>query len=77
MRGAPRVRFVLHGTPRQWSDEWRSWICWDKDTLLHLLESEAQKSGGKLQVYEKYYFADRPANLQMHFEIIERLDVNS
>ncbi|KAK4271032.1 hypothetical protein QN277_019787 [Acacia crassicarpa] len=77
MQGAPGVRFMLHGTPRQWSDKWRGWICREKDALLHLLESESHKSGNKLQVYEKYYFADRPANLQMHFEIIERLDVNS
>ncbi|XP_028752731.1 UPF0565 protein C2orf69 [Neltuma alba] len=76
MQGAPRVRFMLHGTPRQWSDERRGWIRREKDTLLHLLESEAHKTGGKLEVSEKYYFADRPANLQMHFEIIEALDVN-
>lgn len=77
MQGALGVRFLLHGTPRQWSDKRRAWIRQEKDTLLHLLESEAHKSRGKLQVCEKYYFADRPADLQMHFEIIERLDINS
>ncbi|KAF7825073.1 UPF0565 protein C2orf69 [Senna tora] len=71
------VRFMLHGTPRQWRDKQRSWICSEKDTLLHLLESEAHKSEGKLQVCEKYYFSDRPPDMQMHFEIIEKLDVNS
>lgn len=76
MQGAPGIRFMLHGTPRQWSDERRGWIRQEKDTLLHLLESEAHKSGGQPQVYEKFYFADSLANLQMHFEIIERLDVN-
>ncbi|KAK9207584.1 hypothetical protein WN943_017873 [Citrus x changshan-huyou] len=43
------IRFVLHGTPRQWSDSWRVWIRNEKDKLVHLLESESQKNGGKLQ----------------------------
>lgn len=76
IKGSTGVRFMLHGTPRQWRDSRRGWICSEKDTLVRLLESEAHKSGGKLQVYEKYYFADRPPDLQMHFEIIEVLDVN-
>ncbi|KAJ4953055.1 hypothetical protein NE237_029887 [Protea cynaroides] len=50
MRGAARIRFVLHGTPRQWSDKRRSWIRNEKDQLRQLLEDAAQKSGGKLQV---------------------------
>lgn len=70
------IRFILHGTPRQWCDSGRVWICNEKDKLLHLLESGAQRSGGKLQVCERFYFADRPPDLQMHFEIIEKLDVS-
>ncbi|KAE9617887.1 hypothetical protein Lal_00037993 [Lupinus albus] len=75
IQGASRIRFMLHGTPRQWNDKQRYWISNEKDTMLHLLESEAHKSGGKLQVCHKYYFADKTPDMQMHFEIIESLDV--
>ncbi|RDX71028.1 hypothetical protein CR513_49664 [Mucuna pruriens] len=74
MQGAPQLRFILHGTPRQWSDKRRDWIRNEKDKMLYLLESEAPKCGGKLQVFARYYFADKPPNMQMHFEIIESLD---
>lgn len=75
--GDGRIRFVLHGTPRQWGDNRRSWIRNEKDELLRLLQSGTQRSGGKLQVSERDYFDDdRPPNLQMHFEIIEKLDVS-
>lgn len=80
------IRFVLHGTPRQWSDSWRVWIRKEKDTMAHLLDSETQrcegndsatqKREGKLCVCERFYFADRPPNLQMHFEIIESMDLS-
>ncbi|XP_030440557.1 uncharacterized protein LOC115662562 [Syzygium oleosum] len=73
---AQALHFVLHGTPRQWCDRNRIWICREKDRLLHLLKSESQKAGGKIQVAEKFYFADRPPNLEMHFAIIEKLDVS-
>ncbi|CAL5191029.1 unnamed protein product [Lathyrus oleraceus] len=73
---APRLRFVLHGTPRQWNDKQRDWIRKEKDEMLLLLESEAGKSGGKLEFLSRYYFADKPPTLQMHFEIIESLDVS-
>ncbi|XP_057435930.1 uncharacterized protein LOC130728455 isoform X2 [Lotus japonicus] len=76
IQGAPKLRFILHGTPRQWGDKRRDWIRKEKDGMLHLLESEACKSGGKLQVFARYYFADKPSNMQMHFEIIESLDVS-
>ncbi|KAJ0053862.1 hypothetical protein Pint_00107 [Pistacia integerrima] len=70
------LRFVLHGTPRQWCDGRRAWIRNEKDKLVHLLEQESQKNGGILQVCERFYFADRPTDMQMHFEIIENLNVN-
>lgn len=76
IQGAPPLRVVLHGTPRQWSDKRRDWIRNEKDRMLLLLESEAHKSEGKLQVFARYYFADKPPNMQMHFEIIESLDVS-
>ncbi|XP_058084662.1 uncharacterized protein LOC131232446 isoform X2 [Magnolia sinica] len=75
-RGTDGMRFVLHGTPRQWCDSSRPWIRNEKDRLLQLLEEEAHRSGGKLQVHERFYFPDRPPNLQMHFEIIENLDMS-
>ncbi|KAL8091936.1 uncharacterized protein LOC141693354 isoform X3 [Apium graveolens] len=69
---AQSLKFVLHGTPRQWCDRMRVWIREEKDTLVQLLKSEAE-SGGNLSVSEKLYFADMTPNLQMHFEIIEIL----
>jgi len=39
-------RFVLHGTPRQWSDPNRSWIRKDKDIMLQLLRDEAKSCDG-------------------------------
>lgn len=74
-QGAGGVRFILHGTPRQWCDERRVLIRNEKDKLVQLLESEAQKSRGKLEVCERFYFGDRDPDLQMHFEIIETMDV--
>jgi len=76
IQGARRLRFVLHGTPRQWTGEQRVWIRKEKDKMLLLLELEAGKSGAKLDVLERYYFGDKPPNMQMHFEIIESLDVS-
>ncbi|KAE8696931.1 putative Kinase superfamily protein [Hibiscus syriacus] len=74
--GALGIRFVLHGTPRQWCDSRRTWIRDEKDRLCHLLESEAQRSGGRLKVCERFYFADRAPDMQMHFEVIEKMDVS-
>ncbi|KAF4396889.1 uncharacterized protein LOC115699422 [Cannabis sativa] len=74
--GDKGLRFVLHGTPRQWCDTNRSWIRNEKEKLFHLLKSVTQRSGGKLQVCERFYLADRRPDLQMHFEIIEKLDIS-
>lgn len=74
--GAGGIRFVVHGTPRQWCDKRRAWIRSEKDKFVHLLESEAEHSEGKLQVCERFYFPDQPPNLPMHFEIIDYLDVS-
>ncbi|KAL1322613.1 hypothetical protein HN51_067620 [Arachis hypogaea] len=76
IQGAPQLRFILHGTPRQWGNKQRDWIRNEKDEMLRLLESEAHKSEGKLKVHSRYYFADKPPDMQMHFEIIESLDVS-
>ncbi|CAJ1933534.1 unnamed protein product [Sphenostylis stenocarpa] len=74
MQEAPQLRFILHGTPRQWSDKHRDWIRNEKDKMLYLLESEVPKSAGKIKVFSRYYFAEMPPSMQMHFEIIESLD---
>ncbi|KAK8630636.1 hypothetical protein V6N13_079421 [Hibiscus sabdariffa] len=74
--GASGIRFVLHGTPRQWCDSRRSWIREEKDRLCRLLESEAERSGGKLKVCERFYFGDRTPDMQMYFEVIEKMDVS-
>ncbi|KAJ4825905.1 hypothetical protein Tsubulata_036567 [Turnera subulata] len=76
MQVAPGIRIVLHGTPRQWCDSARIWIRNEKDKLVRLLEYEARRTEGKLQVYEKFYFSHSSPNLQMHFEIIESMDVD-
>ncbi|GJY38797.1 UPF0565 protein [Tanacetum coccineum] len=41
------IRFVLHGTLRQWRDSMRVWIGKEKDTMVHLLDTESHKSEGK------------------------------
>ncbi|KAG5402501.1 hypothetical protein IGI04_017108 [Brassica rapa subsp. trilocularis] len=75
--GGSSVSVFVHGTPRQWRDEQRGWILEEKDELVRLLKSEGENSGGKLQVHERFYFADRVPDLQMHFEIIDAMDVSS
>ncbi|CAA7050637.1 unnamed protein product [Microthlaspi erraticum] len=75
-QGANMLRVVLHGTPRQWCDEQRGWILKEKDELVRLLKSEGECSGGKLEVHERFYFGDRVADLQMHFEIIDAMDIS-
>lgn len=74
--GAYGIRFVFHGTPRQWGDSRRMWVRNEKDALVRLLKTAAHRNMGKLYIRERSYFNGTPANLQMHFEIIERLDVS-
>lgn len=69
------IRFVLHGTPRQWSDHHRPWIHREKDTLLQMLKDETHRCEGKLQVEERFYFVNMKPSLQMHFEIIQVMDI--
>ncbi|KAL3537067.1 hypothetical protein ACH5RR_000433 [Cinchona calisaya] len=75
-RRAFGIRCILHGTPRQWCDRWRTWIHNEKNELFRLLKLAARKNMGKLILCERLYSADRPPSLQMHFEIIENLDVS-
>uniref|UniRef100_A0A7N0UPI2 Uncharacterized protein n=1 Tax=Kalanchoe fedtschenkoi TaxID=63787 RepID=A0A7N0UPI2_KALFE len=70
------IQFMFHGTPRQWSDKRRDWIRREKDELVDLLKTESQASHGKLAVCERLYFGDKAPDLQMHFEIIEALDIH-
>ncbi|CAL1392004.1 unnamed protein product [Linum trigynum] len=77
--GGAGIRFVLHGTPRQWCDDRRAWIREEKDELIRLLEIEAGRrsaAAGKLQVRQKLYFADRVPDMEMHFEVLEAMDVS-
>lgn len=74
-RRASGIRFLFHGTPRQWCDERRRWIRKEKDALVSLLQSCAHKNMGKLRIRERLYFRDKFPDLQMHFEIIDKLDV--
>ncbi|KAL3613691.1 hypothetical protein CASFOL_041765 [Castilleja foliolosa] len=70
------IRFVFHGTPRQWFDERRVWIRKEKDVLVGLLKAGARRDDmmGKLQFRERLYFPHQLADLQMHFEIIDVMD---
>ncbi|CAN6460224.1 unnamed protein product [Victoria cruziana] len=70
------VRFVVHGTPRQWSDRRRPWIREDKDKFVHQLRVESESSHGKLHVCERLYLSEQHPSLQMHFEIIECVDLS-
>ncbi|CAO2046839.1 unnamed protein product [Urochloa humidicola] len=70
------LRFVLHGTPRQWSDPKRSWVRKEKGIMLQLLRDEAHRCDGRLLISEKMYFEGRPRSLLMHFEILEAMDVS-
>lgn len=69
-------RIVLHGTPRQWCDKDRPWIKKEKDKLLQILKDEAQTSNGRLEVVERFYFANMATSLHMHFEIIKELNTS-
>ncbi|XP_015688871.1 uncharacterized protein LOC102705603 isoform X2 [Oryza brachyantha] len=75
IRNSMNIRFVLHGTPRQWSDPNRSWIQMEKDIMLQLLQDEAQRCEGRLLLSEKRYFDGKPRSLLMHFEILEVMDI--
>lgn len=70
------MRFVLHGTPRQWNDTRRPWIREEKDKFFEILNFGKLKSKGKLEVSERIYFAESFPDMQMHFEIIEKLIVS-
>eukprot|EP00249_Psilotum_nudum_P013142 c24176_g1_i1 orf=381-1505(-) len=66
----------FHGTPRQWNDCRRPWISSEKDHCIALLQDSAYLLGnGKLKILEKLYFGDKKPSLQMHFEILEVLDI--
>ncbi|RZC74479.1 hypothetical protein C5167_049959 [Papaver somniferum] len=75
LEGVAGIRFVLHGTPRQWCDNRRAWIRDEMEKLFQLLQDAELKTEGKLQAVKRIYFTDQPPNLQMHFEIIENLDI--
>lgn len=71
-----RMRFLFHGTPRQWCDERRIWIRKEKDTLVRLLKNAATRNTGKLLLRERLYFPSKLPDMQMHFEIIDVMDVS-
>ena len=68
------LNIVLHGTPRQWCDSSRPWICEEKDKLAQLLRQE-EASTGMISFKEVMYFANMSPSLQMHFEIIKALQL--
>uniref|UniRef100_A0A0E0NIM6 DUF676 domain-containing protein n=1 Tax=Oryza rufipogon TaxID=4529 RepID=A0A0E0NIM6_ORYRU len=75
MHTSKNLCFVLHGTPRQWSDPNRSWIQMEKEVMLRLLQDEAQRCEGRLVLSQKRYFDGKPRSLLMHFEILEVMDI--
>lgn len=70
-----RLRFALHGTPRQWCDPSRPWIREEKDAMVQVLADEARRSEGRLVLSEKLYFVGRPRSLLMHFQVLEAMDI--
>ncbi|CAM8987258.1 unnamed protein product [Rhodiola kirilowii] len=76
VHGGSCIRFMIHGTPRQWNNRNRVWILNEKNKMVELLETECQASHGKVVVNERFYFGDRSPDMQMHFEIIEAMDVS-
>ncbi|KAL6911919.1 hypothetical protein ACP4OV_000724 [Aristida adscensionis] len=76
LQAGKNLRFVLHGTPRQWCDPDRPWIRKEKDVMLRLLQDEAQRCEGRLLPSEKKYFDGKPRSLRMHFEILEVMDIS-
>lgn len=70
------IRFLFHGTPRQWCDERRVWIRKEKDTLISLLKQVAHRNMGRLHLRERLYFPGKLPDMQMHFEIIDAMDVS-
>ncbi|KAG6428020.1 hypothetical protein SASPL_112268 [Salvia splendens] len=70
------IRFLFHGTPRQWCDERRIWIRKEKDALVRLVKLAARRNAGKLHLRERLYFPSKLPDMQMHFEIIDALDVS-
>jgi Uncharacterised protein family UPF0565 len=72
-----RLRVVLHGTPRQWSDRRRPWILQEKERFLLYLQLSSQTfAKGMINVEDKWYFKDVKPSLSMHFNIIRAMDVN-
>ncbi|KAI3426084.1 hypothetical protein D9Q98_008052 [Chlorella vulgaris] len=55
----------LHGTPRQWSDPRRPWLGQEKDAML----SACALAG--VPCTTRLYFEGQPANLDMHFGVIQ------
>ncbi|XP_020574024.1 uncharacterized protein LOC110020309 [Phalaenopsis equestris] len=51
--GNSSLRFLFHGTPRQWFDHDRPWIQKEKDLLVQLLRDANPKYGGRLQIAMK------------------------
>lgn len=55
----------LHGTPRQWDDANRPWICIEKNRCQSLLKSHG------VTVHERKYFEGEELSLLMHFRVLE------
>ncbi|KAL5081186.1 hypothetical protein RYX36_009607 [Vicia faba] len=55
----------------------RDWIQKKKDEMLHLLELEVGKNGGKLEFYQAFILLITLQICRLNFEIIGSLDVRS
>jgi hypothetical protein len=60
----PRLRVILHGTPRQWDDPTRPWLAAEKNRCIAAL------SAAGVLFEERKYFEGQPPSLLMHFECI-------
>lgn len=55
----------LHGTPRQWDDVYRGWICIEKNRFKALL------CENRIRVIERKYLEGEEPSILMHFEVLE------
>lgn len=71
------LRLAFHGTPRQWNDKTRYWISLEKDCCIRTLQSIAKRlNSDKIRITEKLYFGGDKPSLQMHFQILESLNLD-
>lgn len=60
----------LHGTPRQWDDSNRPWVCIEKNRCKSILKAHS------VTALERKYFEGEELSLLMHFRLLEAFDTS-